>query len=227
MTLLDWANRVAFGALQNSLPVRDADDIDEDWEPRFEARVSADYRDLDKWPRDKVYPWREYGWPGDKSRAMPSGRLPWERLDTLVLHTTDTGGLGPQRFLGVPAHAGIDRDGGIVLCHDLDRRLPHAHAANRYSTGLEVSGKRTITAEQVEAGRLYIRWWHHRVRQQKKATARTLYIAPHRHSHWSRRKDPDREVWEALGEWAIDAGLCELGRVVGSGVRVPERGRPW
>ena len=235
--LLDFANRVAFGALRDSIPENDAEDIDDDWEERFRERVSADFRDLDTWPRDKEYNWREFGWPGDKSRAKPKGRIPWERLDTLVLHTTDTGKLGPKRFLGIPAQGGIDGYGGIVLMHDLNRLLYHAHSANRFSNGLEVCGRGTITPEQVEAGRLYIRWWCQTVRFNKAVAAGPpalapedipLHIIPHRHSHWSRRMDPGPDVWEALGQWAIEMlPNVTLGRVVGSGQRIPERGQPW
>jgi len=248
--LLDFANRVAFGALRDSIPENDAEDIDDDWEERFWERVKAgaDYRDLDLWPRDKFYPRKDYPWKvygytkdGKKLRAMPTGTIPWWQLDTLMIHTTDTGALGPLRGLSIPAHGLISDPGTIGLLHKLNRRLPHGHSANKFSNGLEVSGRRTINAAQVEAGRLYIRWWCQTVRQNK-ALAHVeagrsigeamdnmypLYIIPHRHSHKSRRKDPDREVWEALGEWAIDEGLCKLGRVVGSGQRIPERGQPW
>lgn len=202
--------------------------------------VARDFRDLSQWNREKDYDWRRFGWPGNKSRARSRGRIAWAKLDTLVLHTTDTGSLHPDRFLGIPAHAGITGDGSIVLCHALNTYLYHAHAANRFSNGLEISGRQTITPEQVEAGRSYIRYWIAEVRR-RKALARgqplgpahaigpePLYIIPHRHSHWSRRMDPGPDVWEALGQWAIEMlPNVRLGKVVGSGVRVPPRGTSW
>lgn len=194
-------------------------------------RVSADFRDLSEWPRSKSYPWREFGWPSDKSRARPRGSLRLSRLHTLVLHTTDTGGLHPKRFLGIPAHGGIDKAGGIVLMHHPTRYLYHAHAANRYSNGLEISGRGTITSEQIVSARIYLRWWRERILELRRGAGidegEPLYIIPHRHSHSSRRFDPGQAVWQAVGEWALDEGLFRLGRVYGSGIRIPRDGAPW
>jgi hypothetical protein len=181
--------------------------------------VSRDFRDLVLWDRTRSYPARVHGWPANKSRGQSRGVLPWEKVTTIVLHTSDVDGMHPDRWLGVPCHVAVADDASVVLCHELNTYLWAAHTANSFSCSLEIAGRRTITAEQTAAGRIALRYMVGELLERRPGP---VYIMPHRFSHASRLNDPGPEIWRALGEWAIaELGLL-LGPVVGSG-----RGLPW
>lgn len=191
------------------------------------SSISRDFREAGKgakWDRAKVYPWRQYGWPPDKSRALSRGtRLDYSSITTIVVHTTGTDGMHPDRGLGLPAHVMLADDGTVVLCHQLLAYLWAAHHANAYSVSLEVAGNRTITPAQVVTGRAVMRYL---VADLRRGTPddpeRTIEVIPHRSSSKTRPVDPDHEIWDALGAWSIDTlDGVELGPVVGDGRPLP------
>lgn len=187
---------------------------------RLEASVtvSRDFRDLQKWDRTKKYDWRKYGWPADKSRGQSRGTRPWEQITTIVLHTAGVEGMGPDRWLGVPSHAAVADDATAVLQHRMPAYLWAAHAANRYSVSLEISGNRTITPEQIPVARALVRYFYE---ERQRHVEGQMYIAPHMFSHRSRVNDCDVQIWREVGEWAMDELSLELGPVVGSGSGMP------
>lgn len=195
--------------------------------------------DLRTMDRRKHYPPREacvqnghdfgnWGWyrdgddikdkKNDPLRAKPRGTIPWPSLTGVLLHTTDVDMSAP-RFLGTPVQTGIAKDGTIVLCHPINAKLWHAHAANKFTCGVEVSGnKGAILPVQVEPLRALIRYIH---AERQRHHAGDMVIMGHCQSHKSRKNDPGRDIWQAGGEWAIREMGLKLGPVVGSGRAVP------
>ena len=187
----------------------------------------VDYRDLEEWPRSAEYDWREWGWPPNKKRAQPYGSRSWEKITTVMLHTTDTGPIGHRRGLGMPCHAFIPHDATVVLCHSLTALVAHGHAGNSFSVGVEFSGRCSFDSDsQAERGRAFMRYFQNLRRMQVGEDA-PCYVMSHRMSHKSRTRDPGVEVWEQVGQWAIDELGFQLGPVVGSGRPNPERGKSW
>ena len=184
--------------------------------------VSRDFRDLTKWDRLDEYPWRQYGWPSSKARAQSRGRVEWENLTTIVVHTAGATNLHPDRWLGVPSHCAVADDATAVLQHFLNTYLWAAHAANRYSASLEVAGNGGITDEQVPVARALVRYMYETRQEHVEGP---MYIAPHRFSHSSRGKDCDWDIWDAVCVWAMDELGLKLGPVVGSGKPLPFPGR--
>lgn len=188
---------------------------------RLNAVVSRDFRDAGKggaWDRCREYDPAVYGWPRDKSRGQSRGVLPWERVTTIVLHTTGVDGIHPDRGLGIPAHVLVADDATVALLHELNTYLWAAHAANRYSCSIEIAGDRTITDEQVPVARAALRYAVEVLRAKRPGP---VYVAPHRFSHRSRVRDCDAAIWAAVGEWSMrELGLL-LGPVVGSGRPLP------
>lgn len=180
--------------------------------------VSRDFRDVKKWDRTKTYDWRKYGWPGDKSRGQSRGKLPWDKITTIVLHTADANGMHPDRWLGVPSHCAVADDSTAVLQHRLDAYLWAAHALNRFSMSLEIAGKGAITDAQIPVARALVRFMYETRQSHHEGQ---MYIAPHRFGHRSRVRDCDSAIWNAVGVWAMDELGLELGPVVGSGKPLP------
>lgn len=201
------------------------------------ADLGCEVHDFRGWDRSIMYP-REYGYFRDKGdfdhdgntkeygrfpplRGKASGVLPIERLSTMVLHTTDSI-MSWRRFLGTPCTIGISDDPAIVLCHPVLARLAHAHSANAFSNGMEISGKKGDATElQLKLAWLAMVYWHEVVselREQaiadgKRLVASRLCVAPHRLYHDTRRNDPDPDeppatgrIWYHIGERA----KCEL-----------------
>lgn len=212
------------------------DDVDDDepdpldslrsWCSKNEVSV-VDYRDLKAWPRDKVYP-KEYGYPRNKVRAQPASLTlrPWATITTFMLHTTAVGGMTDKRGLGIPAHLYLPKESAIVLCHEMERRLAHGHAANKFTVGLEISGVSDWDApSQIVRARALLRYFQS-VRRLHVGPEAKCYVMAHRMSHSSRVRDPGKRIWQDAGEWAIEELGFELGPVVGSGTSVDEwRGR--
>jgi hypothetical protein len=180
-----------------------------------------DYRRETVWPRHEDYPTKIYGWPANKARGRSRGKRDLAEVTALMLHTTDASGMKAERGLGIPCHAFIPADEAITLCHHADRLTYHGHSANRFTYGLEISGRCDFDApSQITRARLLIAWW----RQERLAAfpGAPCYIMAHRQSHWSRVRDPGPVIWRELGEWAIDElGMLE-GPVVGDGSPIPD-----
>jgi hypothetical protein len=176
-----------------------------------------DFRDLEKWPRNKIYPTKVYGYPADKSRAQPRGTRTWEQLTSLMLHTTAVSGIGKQRGIGLPCHFFVPKEPALVLCHELERILAHGHAANRFSACVEISGVSSWEDDtQVPRVQALLRYFKARRLAQAGADA-PYYVMTHRQSHASRVNDPGKQIWQDAGEWAIRELGYQLGPVVGTG----------
>jgi hypothetical protein len=126
--------------------------------------------------------------------------------------------MSPPRFLGCPVQTAIADDGTIVLCHEINALLWHAHKANRFACGVEVSGKSDIHIRQIEPLRLLIRYIHD---ERMSHCPTTMAIMAHAQSHRSRTRDCGAAVWMAGGVWAMDVLGMPLGPVVGSGTTPP------
>lgn len=203
------------------VPVRD-DAVDTALDHLRESTiVSRDFREAGRgalWDRVRVYNPAVYGYPKNKQRGQARGVIAWEKITTIVLHTSGVNGLHPDRWLGVPTHVAIANDATVVLCHELNAYLWASHAANRYSCSLEIAGNQTITDAQVDSGRAALRYMVEELRARRVGP---VYVAPHRFSHKSRPNDCGPAIWEKLGEWSMDALELQLGPVVGSGRPLP------
>lgn len=190
--------------------------------------------DFRGWGRTKLYG-KEYGSFRDKGdadgdgntkeygrfpplRGAAVGRIKIEKLSTLVIHTADVV-MPHRRFLGTPCTIGISDDDCVVLCHSVLARIAHAHTANPFSGGLEISGKDGAATEiQIKLARLAVRYWFDEVsrlrasaeEQGRRMVASRLCVAPHRLYHDTRREDPGPRIWSHVGEWAKrDLGMGE------------------
>jgi len=185
----------------------------------FAQLVSRDFRDQAAWPRARNYDPAIYGYPRNKGRGRPRGRLPWAKVTTIVLHTAGVPkGMHADRWLGVPCHVAVADDATVVLCHDLNTYLHAAHAANRFSCSLEVAGDCTITDEQVPAARAALRYMATELRARRPGP---VYVIPHRFAHSSRVRDCGPAIWAAVAEWGLAELELLLGPVVGSGRPLP------
>jgi len=158
-------------------------------------------------------------------RAKSRGVIPWEKLTGIMLHITAVKMAAP-RFLGTPVQTGISDSGDIVLCHPINAKLWHGHAANSFTCGIEVSSKSgEISGVQGEALRALIRYIHDERQENHRGQ---MVIMGHRQSHRSRVNDPGPDVWHAGAEWAINELGIKVGPVVGSGKDIPAEWRePW
>jgi len=206
------------------------------------AELGCEVVDFRGWDRSKLYP-KEYGYFRDKGdydhdgntkeygrfpplRGKASGRLRIDRLSTMVLHTADTI-MSAKRFLGTPCTIGISDEPAVVLCHPILSRLAHAHSANSFSNGMEISGKDGNATElQLQLAWLAMVYWHAettRLREEaiaegKRMVASRLCVAPHRLFHDTRRNDPDPDdppatgkIWYHVGERAkAELGMGEV-----------------
>jgi hypothetical protein len=183
-----------------------------------------DYRDLKQWPRKKTYT-KDYGYPLDKSRADPPKggvRRDWKNITTFMLHTTAVSGMTAKRGVGIPCHMYLPKEDAVVLCHELELLLYHGHAGNNFSVGLEISGVSAWdTPSQIERAKALLRYFQGQRRLAVGQDAK-CYVMAHRMSHESRVKDPGKQIWQDVGEWAIEELGFELGPVVGSGRNVDE-----
>lgn len=182
----------------------------------------VDLRDLEKWPRDAEYDWREFGWPPDKSRGLPKGTRPWSQITAACLHTYAAAGMSWKRFLGVPCHIGLASNGDIVLCHHFTQYMWCSDAANSFSVGVEISGPGRFDNPEIQTGSgrailRYIRDETLRNRPDDSPYGDSMAVMAHR---MATRKKPDccgKQIWQALGEWAIAEAGYKLGPVVGDG----------
>lgn len=104
----------------------------------------------------------------------------------------------------------------------MERRLAHGHTANRFSVGLEISGVSNWDApSQIDRAKALLRYFQ-AVRRAHVGPDAKCYVMAHRQSHASRVRDPGKQIWQDVGEWAIDELGFELGPVVGSGNNLDE-----
>ncbi len=170
----------------------------------------------------------QWGWfagnkPGSNrpKRGRARGVRDWAKCSAIMLHTTGVPMTAP-RFLGVPAHAGIAKDGTIVLMHPTNAYLWHGHTANSFSIGVEISGRSSIEAHQIEPARALVQYLHEDRQQHHEAP---MAIMAHRQSHRSRPNDPGKQVWGEVGEWGMSELGLKLGPTVGSGKDIPQEWR--
>lgn len=157
--------------------------------------------------------------PQDKGKNVPRrskvrGVIPWESLTSILFHLTAVRMSAP-RFLGVPVQDGVAHDGTVVLCHELNDKLWHAHAGNSFSSGIEVSSKKgEISPTQVLALQALVRYKH---AERQRHHAGPMVVNAHRQTSSTRPNDPGRDIWQAGAVYAMrELGLTE-GPVVGTG----------
>lgn len=180
-----------------------------------------------------------------RGRAHGTRRI--EQVTAILDHQTACELDRPERFLGVPAHAGITGRGDIVLLHPVRAYMYHAHSANRFSYGIEHSARaagiegdaRTFWRSRREraAGKTYADLVHEI--DDRQAIASLLlraYVVDevarqggkivasmfHRNSHSSRTSDPGSRIAMLVSRpFALERGLEYGVPVVGSGHATP------
>ena len=192
---------------------------------RTHGWIFYDYRDESQWPREKKYAPKVYGWPSNKKRGQSRGFRPWSQCTAVMLHSTGVSGMHGRRGLGIPCHAFVGADESITLCHHADRLVWHGHAANKFSYGIEVSGKSNFDApSQIERTRILVRSWQ-LDRLAAVGPDAPCYIMAHRQSLTSRPVDPGAVIWREIAEWAIEQHGFLLGPTVGTGRDIPPQWR--
>lgn len=185
-------------------------------------------------------------------RGAAHGTRPIGRVTATMWHQAAAVLGRPARYLGVPCHAAVMRDGDVALLHPLTAVVWHGHSANGFSVGVEIDCR----AAGVEGDRRT--FWRSRSEKVKgkqyedlvqEATDKQLtsafllgiYITEeverlggvmkaqmfHRNSHSSRTSDPGSRI--ALGVAAPLAARFHQeygGPVVGSGSKTPETWMP-
>lgn len=181
-------------------------------------------------------------------RGAAKGSRPIEKTTAICWHQSAAVLGKPERYMGVPCHAAVMRNGDVVLLHPVTAITWHGHAANAFSIGVEVDcraagtegDRRTFWRSRREkaAGKSY----EELVReptdiQLQAAVALGVYLTEevhriggkivaqmfHRNSHSSRTSDPGSRI--ALN---VALPLAERygheygGPVVGTGNPIPE-----
>jgi hypothetical protein len=166
-----------------------------------------------------------WGWFGGgknaPKRGRVRGRLPWVRTTTTVLHTMAVHA-GAPRCVGMPVQNAIAKDGTIVLLQSIRSRMWHAHAANKLSDGIEISGKSSIADHQIGPARALLRYViaskrRNLLLEDPLESLGPLFVMPHAFSHWSRQQDCGAAIWAEVGRWGLDELGLERGHVIGSG----------
>lgn len=146
-------------------------------------------------------------------RGRAHGTRPWEKMTSTVVHTAAVT-MHAARFIGVPAQHGIAADATIVLAQPINAYMWHANAANKFSDGIEISGKGTITANQTLAVQILLRYID--AKKAEMGVTKRL-IAPHAFSQKKKPNDCGGKIWQVTGQWAQDVLGMSLGPVVGNG----------
>lgn len=180
-------------------------------------------------------------------RGKAHGTRPIEQVTAILDHQTACVLARPERFLGVPSHAGITDAGDIVLLHPVRAYLYHAHSANRFSYGVEHSARaagiegeprsfwrsvreklagktytdlvREIDDRQALASLLLRAYVVDEVARQGGKIVASMF---HRNAHKSRTSDPGSRIAMLVSRpFAVERGLEYGAPVVGSGHRTP------
>jgi hypothetical protein len=180
-------------------------------------------------------------------RGRAHGTRPIEQVTAILDHQTACELNRPERFLGVPAHAGITGWGNIVLLHPVRAYMYHANGANKFTYGIEHSARaagiegdaRSFWRSRREkaAGRTYADLVHEIDDRQAIASlllrayvvdevarqgGRIVASMFHRNSHSSRTSDPGSRIALTVSRpFAVERGLEYGSPVVGSGSRTP------
>lgn len=147
------------------------------------------------------------------TRGKAHGTRPWKKMTSTVVHTAAVT-IDAARFIGIPSQHGIASDGTIVLSHPINAYMWHANAANKFSDGIEISGKGTITTAQSVAVQFLLRYIDEEKALQGVATR---CITPHAFSQKRKPNDCGPAIWPVTGQWAQDTLGMKLGPVVGKG----------
>lgn len=191
----------------------------------------------------RVVDFRQVPRTGKLSRGAAKGTRPIEKVTALLDHQTACVLARPERFLSVPAHAGITDAADIVLLHPVRAYLYGAHNANAFTYQIEHSARaagvegdpRTFwrrTREKL-AGKRYDDLVHEIDDRQALASlllrayvcdeverqgGRIVASMFHRNSHRSRTSDPGQRIALMISKpFALERGLEYGAPVVGSG----------
>lgn len=188
---------------------------------REAQRLGVEIHDYRGWARDREY--KEFGWFRNPETGKYDSRVPlrgrsygarsWEKTTAVMLHTADTV-MKAHRFIGTPVHLAVSSEPAIVLLHPLNALCAHGNAANSFSVGIEISGRRgAINDLQIRCGRALLRYC---LAELKRHRPGDVAIMAHRQSDYRRRAgDPGPKIWRTLGSWA----QRELGYVMGPTLR--------
>lgn len=143
-----------------------------------------------------------------------------------------------KSYLRTKSHFVILPDGKILQLHPISALLWASHGFNKGSVAVEFAGnfpntkgkwwkgdtygRNRVTPDQIEAGRYLVRYL---IR-----TMGLTHILAHRQSSAMRENDPGPDIWNQVGQWAIDNhGLKDGGPgfKIGGGNPIPALWRTW
>lgn len=216
-----------------------SDDLELDGEGPYDRLVTAanaagilvyDYRQIPRTGRGKAHGTRDI-----------------KKVTALLDHQTACVLSRPERFLGIPVHAGITDGGHIVLLHPVRAYVYGANSANSFTYQIEHSARaagiegeaRTFWRSRSEkaAGKSYEDLVHeiddrqviaslllraYVVDEIERQGGKVVASMSHRNSHWSRTSDPGQRIAMLVSRpFALERGLEYGGPVVGSGSKTP------
>ncbi len=184
-------------------------------------------------------------------RGAAHGTRPIESVTATCWHQSAAVLGNFRRYLGVPCHAAVMRDGDVVLLHPLEAYVWHGHAANKFSVGVEIDCRAAGTEGNPRTFWRSLRekflgkTYESLVReatdvQLESALSLGVYLTEelerwggtmkaqmfHRNSHSSRTSDPGSRIARAVALPLAEKFSQEYGGpVVGSGRAIPDSWR--
>lgn len=161
-------------------------------------------------------------------RGRPRAPRQWSEIFGVTVHQSASGRLDENHpgLLSIPAHIMVHQSGAVTLLHPLALRMPHGHALNGPTIGIEVDCRaygvvddpRTFWRRKSEKERgqrpeqLAVPPTHTQLRSLEKvldycrgaleAHGRPCKVYTHRQGHKSRVSDPGERIAKVLVGWA-------------------------
>ena len=177
-----------------------------------------------------------------EGRGKAHGTRDIKDVDTILMHQTAALLSKPERFLGVPAHRGIDTDAHAILLHPIRAYMWHGHGANKCSIGYEIACRAAgiegnpltlwRSSKEKKAGKEYAdlvceaadaqietarRFVEYDCAEVARQGGEIKYIGTHRQSHSSRVSDPGSRIYKGVIDWALMNHGLKLSKEFGSG----------
>lgn len=180
-------------------------------------------------------------------RGRPRRPRAWSKITGVCVHQTASGHLHESHpgLMSIPAHIVVHQSGAVTLLHPLSLRMPHGHALNGHTIGIEVDcraygivgDRRTFWRRKSEKGagkqaeQLAIPPTHTQLRSLERvldycrgalvAHGQPCKVYVHRQGHKSRVSDPGQRIARVLVGWARAHGdVPPYDETFGSG-------KPW
>lgn len=182
-----------------------------------------------------------------RSVASPKhdyGKRDWSKVTGICLHQTACVlGENPPRWDTVGCHAGVTRNGQVILLHDFDRLIVHGNGWNTQTVGIEIDGTyegiegdiktfwkdpenpkqkpQRPTAEAIEATKQLIRFICAEV---ERHGGKVKALVAHRQASVNRRSDPGSAIWKQIAlPMSEELGLNDGGEgfKLGNGYAIP------